>query len=65
MKYRKPYKVEVHIHLEKEKTSLSREVAVAVISAIAGALITATRLSRRGERPQRLIYYNIERRRRQ
>lgn len=40
MKYRKPYKVEVHIHLEKEKTSLEREVAVAVISAIAGALIT-------------------------
>ena len=40
LKYRKPYKVEVHIHLEKEKTSLSREVAVAVISAIAGALIT-------------------------
>ncbi|MER0122389.1 hypothetical protein ABQH43_01475 [Streptococcus sp. ZJ100] len=40
MRYRKPYKTEIHIHLEKEKTSLKREVMVAVISAIASALIT-------------------------
>lgn len=40
LRYRKAYKTEIHIHLEQEKTSLTREVTVAIISAIAGALIT-------------------------
>lgn len=40
MRYRKPYKVEIHIHLENEKSSFKKELLIAVISAIVTGLIS-------------------------
>ncbi|QBX26115.1 hypothetical protein Javan290_0061 [Streptococcus phage Javan290] len=39
MRYRKPYKTEIHIHLEKEKGSYKKELGVAVATAIITKLI--------------------------